>query len=141
MLTGYVRDAFREGYEQACSRSGPVWRASNAFARNPGAATGRSSGAHRKASGDINAAPVTFSRDPRTRCRVSHDGSAEKGDTTMFTRIAIATAIVLGTVSGSVAMAKNTSRYDVFVNGKKVGTDPDPTIRAQLAHDPSQGRD
>jgi len=111
MLTGYVRDAFREGYEPRCPRSG------------------------------IDAAPVTLSRDPRTRCRVSHDGSAEKGDTTMFTRIAIATAIVLGTVSGSVAMAKNTTRYDVFVNGKKVGADPDPTIRAQLAHDPSQGRD
>jgi hypothetical protein len=57
----------------------------------------------------------------------------------MFTRIAIATAIVLGTVSGSVAMAKNTTRYDVIVNGKKIGADPDPTIRAQLAHDPSQG--
>jgi len=69
---------------------------------------------------------------------VSHDGSAEKGDTTMFTRIAIATAIVLGTVSGSIAMAQS-PRYDVIVNGKKIGADPDPTIRAQLAHDPTQG--
>jgi len=122
MLTGYVRDAFREGYEPARPSLRAVLCASDPLAR-------------------IDAALVTFSPDPRTRCRVSHDGSAEKGDTTMFTRIAIATAIVLGTVSGSVAMAKNTTRYDVFVNGKKVGADPDPTIRAQLAHDPSQGRD
>jgi hypothetical protein len=27
----------------------------------------------------------------------------------------------------------------VYVNGKYVGADPDPTIRAQLAHDPRQG--
>jgi len=61
----------------------------------------------------------------------------------MFTKLAIATAIVLGTVSGSMAATKNfrNSQYDVFVNGKYVGSDPDPTIRAQLAHDPSQGRD
>jgi hypothetical protein len=56
----------------------------------------------------------------------------------MFTKLAIAAAIVLGTVSGSVAMSKN-ARHDVFVNGKHVGADPDPTIRAQLAHDPTQG--
>jgi len=61
----------------------------------------------------------------------------------MFTKLAIATAIVLGTVSGSMAATKNfrNSHYDVFINGKYVGSDPDPTIRAQLAHDPSQGRD
>ena len=28
---------------------------------------------------------------------------------------------------------------DVYVNGRYVGTDPDPTIRSQLAHDPCQG--
>ena len=56
----------------------------------------------------------------------------------MFTKLAIAAAIILGTVSGSVAMAKN-ARHDVFVNGKYVGSDPDPTIRAQLAQDPTQG--
>jgi hypothetical protein len=29
--------------------------------------------------------------------------------------------------------------WDVYVNGRYVGTDPDPTIRSQLAHDPCQG--
>jgi len=27
--------------------------------------------------------------------------------------------------------------YDVFVNGRYAGSDPDPTIRAKLAHDPA----
>jgi hypothetical protein len=58
----------------------------------------------------------------------------------MFTKILIATAIVLGTASSSMAASK-ASHNDVRVNGKYIGTDPDPTIRAQLAHDPSQGRD
>jgi hypothetical protein len=56
----------------------------------------------------------------------------------MFTKIAIAAAIVLGTVSGSMAMTKP-PRHDVSVNGKYIGSDPDGTIRAQLAHDPTQG--
>jgi hypothetical protein len=29
--------------------------------------------------------------------------------------------------------------WNVYVNGRYVGTDPDPTIRSQLAHDPCQG--
>lgn len=56
----------------------------------------------------------------------------------MFTKLAIAAAIVLGTVSGSMAMSKN-PRYDVSVNGKYIGSDPDATVRAQLARDPTQG--
>jgi hypothetical protein len=57
----------------------------------------------------------------------------------MFTKIAIAAAIVLGTVSGSMAMSKN-PRYDVYVNGQYVGSDPDANVRSQLAHDLSQNR-
>jgi hypothetical protein len=55
----------------------------------------------------------------------------------MFTRIAIAAAIVLGTISGSMAASKN-PRHDVIVNGKYIGSDPDANVRHQLAFDPSQ---
>jgi hypothetical protein len=54
----------------------------------------------------------------------------------MFTKLAIATAIVVASLSNS--MAASTSSK-VYVNGKYIGADPDPTIRAQLAHDPRQG--
>ena len=55
----------------------------------------------------------------------------------MFTKLAIATVIVIASLSSSMAATKNS----VYVNGKYIGADPDPTVRAQLAHDPSQGRD
>jgi hypothetical protein len=56
----------------------------------------------------------------------------------MFSKLAVATAIVIASLSS--AMAASTSSK-VYVNGKYIGADPDPTVRAQLAHDPSQGRD
>jgi len=32
--------------------------------------------------------------------------------------------------------------YDVYdIRGHYIGSDPDPTVRSQLSHDPSQGRD
>jgi hypothetical protein len=54
----------------------------------------------------------------------------------MFSKLAIATVIVVASLSGAMAASNK-----VYVNGKYIGTDPDPTVRAQLAHDPSQGRD
>ena len=57
----------------------------------------------------------------------------------MLTKILIATAVVLATASSSMAASK-ASRNDVYrTSGKYIGTDPDPTIRAQLAQDPAQG--
>jgi hypothetical protein len=37
------------------------------------------------------------------------------------------------------AHSTHRNRDDVYVNGRYVGSDPDPTIRSQLAHDPCQG--
>jgi hypothetical protein len=62
----------------------------------------------------------------------------------MFNKLAIATAIVVVSLSNAMAASnatKTPTATKVYVNGKYVGADPDPTIRAQLAHDPSQGRD
>jgi hypothetical protein len=56
----------------------------------------------------------------------------------MFSKLAVATAIVVASLSSSMAA---TTATKVYVNGKYIGADPDPTVRAQLAHDPSQGRD
>jgi len=56
----------------------------------------------------------------------------------MFSKLAIATVVVIASLSGAMAASSATK---VYVNGKYVGADPDPTVRAQLAHDPSQGRD
>ena len=56
----------------------------------------------------------------------------------MFTKIALAIALVIGTASSVLAAPKNYSTnpsHDVFVNGKYVGSDPDPTIRSMLARD------
>jgi hypothetical protein len=50
----------------------------------------------------------------------------------------IALAVILGTASGALAQTKKYSTNpanDVFVNGKYVGSDPDPTIRSTLARD------
>jgi hypothetical protein len=57
-----------------------------------------------------------------------------------LTKILIATAIVLGTASSSMAASK-APRNDVYVNGKYVGSDPDPSIRRELARDYYLGRD
>jgi hypothetical protein len=56
----------------------------------------------------------------------------------MFTKAALAIALVIGTASGAFAAPKQYSTnpaHDVFVNGKYVGSDPDPTIRSTLARD------
>jgi len=56
----------------------------------------------------------------------------------MFTKTAIAIALVIGVASSAFAGPKQHSSNpanDVFVNGKYVGSDPDPTIRSMLARD------
>jgi hypothetical protein len=65
------------------------------------------------------------------------------GETTMFTKTALAVALVIATASSAFAASKSYSpnpAHDVFVNGKYVGSDPDPTIRSTLARDPEAGR-
>jgi len=45
---------------------------------------------------------------------------------------------------GSNGSRNNSQRrsYDVYdIRGHYIGSDPDPTVRSQLLHDPSQGRD
>jgi len=60
----------------------------------------------------------------------------------MLTRTTIALALILATTSGALAAQKKYSNdrtqqvYDT--RGWQVGADPDPTVRAQLAHDPAQ---
>ena len=61
----------------------------------------------------------------------------------MFAKTALAIAIAVATASSAFAAPKQYSSnpaYDVFVNGKYVGSDPDPTIRSTLARDPEAGR-
>jgi hypothetical protein len=61
----------------------------------------------------------------------------------MFTKTAIALVVIVGTASTLLAAPKKYSTNpsnDVFVNGKYVGSDPDPTIRSTLARDPEAGR-
>jgi len=61
----------------------------------------------------------------------------------MFTKIALALALAVATASSAFAAPKKYSSnpaHDVFVNGKYVGSDPDPTIRSTLARDPEAGR-
>ena len=56
----------------------------------------------------------------------------------MFTKSALAVAVVIATASSAFAAPKTYSTnpaHDVFVNGKYVGSDPDPTIRSMLARD------
>ena len=61
----------------------------------------------------------------------------------MFAKTALAIVIAIATASSALAAPK---RYgtnpanDVYVNGKYVGSDPDPTIRSTLARDPEAGR-
>jgi hypothetical protein len=61
----------------------------------------------------------------------------------MFTKTALAVALVFATASSAFAVPKTYSTNpanDVFVNGKYVGSDPDATIRSTLARDPEAGR-
>jgi hypothetical protein len=57
----------------------------------------------------------------------------------MFTKIAIALAIVLGTASGALAAQKQRSSnpaWDVYdARGVYLGSDPDPNVRFRLRHD------
>jgi hypothetical protein len=72
----------------------------------------------------------------------------------MSTKAMIGVVFALTAVLASPAFAQTTSRavsgaytqqiaahrnWNVYVNGRYVGTDPDPRIRSQLAHDPCQG--
>jgi hypothetical protein len=53
----------------------------------------------------------------------------------MFTKTAIALVLILGTASGALAQKRYSTNpaHDVFVNGKYVGSDPDPFIRSMLS--------
>jgi hypothetical protein len=72
----------------------------------------------------------------------------------MSMKAMIGVVFALTAVLASPAFAQTTSRavssaytqqiaahrnWNVYVNGHYVGTDPDPRIRSQLAHDPCQG--
>ena len=48
-------------------------------------------------------------------------------------------AAVSGSYIQPIAAHSAHRNWDVYVNGRYVGRDPDPTIRSQLAHDPCQG--
>jgi hypothetical protein len=71
----------------------------------------------------------------------THTGSGvtdnPAGDSIMFTKTALAVALVISVASSAFAGPKHSSNpaNDVFVNGKYVGSDPDPTIRSTLARD------
>jgi hypothetical protein len=80
-----------------------------------------------------------------------------KGEAIMSTKAMIGIVFALTAVLASPAFAQTTApavsgayiqpiaahrshpNWNVYVNGRYVGTDPDPTIRSQLAHDPCQG--
>lgn len=49
------------------------------------------------------------------------------------------TASVSGSYIQPIAAHSAHRNWDVYVNNRYVGRDPDPTIRSQLAHDPCQG--
>jgi hypothetical protein len=56
----------------------------------------------------------------------------------MFTKTALGIALIISIASSAFAGPKQHSSNpanDVFVNGKYVGSDPDPTIRSTLARD------
>jgi hypothetical protein len=58
----------------------------------------------------------------------------------MFTKTAIALAIIVSTASGVLAATKTPSLNDVYNNrGERIGSDPDPNVRFMLRHD--QGKD
>jgi hypothetical protein len=54
----------------------------------------------------------------------------------MFAKTALAVVLLIATASSAFAAPKTYSTnpaHDVFVNGKYVGSDPDPFIRSMLA--------
>jgi hypothetical protein len=66
-------------------------------------------------------------------------GVTQTGDATMFTKTAIALALILGTASTVLAAPKKHSTnptHDVYdTRGWYVGSDPDPTVRSMLQRD------
>jgi hypothetical protein len=62
----------------------------------------------------------------------------------MLSKTTIALALMLATTSGALAAQKkyntnhNQSQAVYDTRGWQVGADPDPTVRAQIAHDPVQ---
>jgi hypothetical protein len=58
----------------------------------------------------------------------------------MFIKTAIALALVLATASGALAAPKQGTNlaWNVYDNGRYVGSDPDPTVRNMLRHDQYQ---
>ena len=55
----------------------------------------------------------------------------------MFTKTAIALALIVGTASTVLAAPKSTNpAHDVYsTTGKYLGSDPDPTVRSMLQRD------
>ena len=56
----------------------------------------------------------------------------------MFTKTAIALAIIVSTASGALAATKQRSinpANDVYSNGTYLGSDPDPSVRSMLQRD------
>ena len=57
----------------------------------------------------------------------------------MFTKSTIALAIIVGITSGALAATKQQNStnpaWNVYDNGKFIGTDPDPRIRSDLRRD------
>jgi hypothetical protein len=55
----------------------------------------------------------------------------------MFTKTAIALAIIVTTASGALAQTKRTisPANDVFSNGTYLGSDPSANVRSMLRHD------
>jgi len=55
---------------------------------------------------------------------------------TMFTKTAIALALIVSTASGALAGKSTNPRHDVYdITGKYVGSDPDPNVRFMLQRD------
>jgi hypothetical protein len=54
----------------------------------------------------------------------------------MFTRIAIALALITATASGALAQRSTNPANDVYdITGKYVGSDPDATVRFMIQRD------
>jgi len=54
----------------------------------------------------------------------------------MFTKIAIALALIAGTASGALAQKSTNPAHNVYdITGKYIGSDPDPTVRFMIQRD------
>jgi hypothetical protein len=66
----------------------------------------------------------------------------QTGDIAMFTKTAFALAIIIGTVSGSLAATKHQSpalNHGYDARGTYAGSDPDANIRFELRRDSANG--